>query len=310
MLARPTLAIAAIVLSFLMISSLPLASATVAQGFQYQYNAMNKQVTLTTPALDVRVTTGGNVPHFMFWDPTYTDISTRLVYHVQFYQLIEFNDTDDDGLYTNGTDQVVAPILGLARVEWDFSGFTTEEDDGTVTAVHFNFTLTDVQGPGPLYPDLFLQLRCHINTTNDNELKFDIVISGWPWTSTETYLALRWDLMIQIPGAHTYQHAYRYQYENHNYAFDGAYFAYRNQVQVGIDTAPVASCYEDRIDKTVFYLVYANFGDEVLVHDPVVGIDGSVVPPNNLIPLLIVIGAGALACVVIAAAIWTRRRNN
>lgn len=292
-----------------MLFSLSLAGTTAAQGLGYQYDPGARQVTLVTPAINVRVSTGGNVPHFMFWDPNFVDPNTRLTYHVQFYQLIEFNDSNGDGSYTNGTDVVMAPILGLGRVAWDFSGFLTEEDNGQTTAVHFNFTLDEVQGPGMQYDELYMELRCHINTTNDNELKFDIVISGWPWVNNDTHLALRWDLMVQSPGTFTYRHAHQYRYENRTFAFDGAYFAYKNSANVGNDTIDVTSSYESHPDKTMFYLTYENFGDEVLVHDPLIGLDGSVIPPDALLPTLIVIGAGALACVVIGAAIWTRRRN-
>lgn len=309
-LSRSTLAVAALALSMLMVSSFPLTAITTAQGLSYQYNPGARQVTLITPAIDVRVSTGGNVPHFMFWDPNFVDPNTRVTYHVQFFQLFEFNDTNGDGTYTNGSDHVIGPILGLGRVVWDFSGFLTEEADGTTSAVHFNFTLNEVQGLGMSYPDLYMELRCHINTTNDNELKFDIVISGWPWMELDTYLALRWDLLLQSPGMHTYHHAYQHRYENQTYFFDGAYFAYKHSANVGNDTVEVTSNYEDHPDKTMFYLVYANFGDDVLVHDPVIGLDGSVIPPDTLLPTLIVIGAGALACVVIAVAIWTRRRNS
>ncbi len=309
-LQRSRLALIAIALSVIMLSSLSFAGLTSAQGLGYQYDAGNRQVTLTTPAINVRVSTGGNVPHFMFWDPNFVDPNTRLTYHVQFHQLIEFNDTNDDGTYTNGTDHVVAPILGLGSVSWDFSGFLTEETDGETTAVHFNFTLESVQGPRPEFDDLYMELRCHINVTNSNELKFDIVISGWPWAHDDTYLALRWDLMVQSPGTHTYRHAYQYRYENHTFAFDGAFFAYQHSANAGNDTIEVTSNYDCAPEKTVFYLVYPNFGDDVLVHDPVIGLDGSVLPPDSLLLTLIVVGAGALACVVIGAAIWTRRRTS
>ena len=307
LLTRTTLVFAALALSLLMVSNSTVMATTNGQGIHYQYNPANKQVTLTTPTLDVRVSTDGNVPHFMFWDPTFTDPSTRILYHVQFIQLIEFNDMNDDGMFTQGTDHVIDPILGLGQVDWDFSGFITEEDDGTTTAVHFNFTLNYVQGMG--FETLSMELCCHINATNNNELKFDVVISGWPWASTDTLLALRWDLMVQNPGMHHHQHAHRYRYENHTYSFDGAFFAYKHSANAGNETVDVTCNYEDHPEHTRFYLVYPNFGDDLFVHDPVVGLDGSVVPPNAFLPILIVIGAGALACLVIAASLWTRRRS-
>jgi hypothetical protein len=307
MTTRSTLAIVAVALSVLMFSTLPLAGAQIGQGILYQYRIADKQVTLTTPTVDIRVSAGGAVPHFMFWSPVVPP-TARIIYHVQFFQLFEFNDTNDNQTYDNGTDFIYDPVLGLGRVLWDFSGFQTEESDGIVTAVHFNYTLIGIQGSGPPYPDLYMELRCHINTTNDNELKFDIVISGWPWLHNDSFLALRWDLMVQSPGMHTYRHAYQHRYENRTYAFDDAYFAYRHSANVGNDTTEVTSNYEDHPEKTMFYLVYPYFGDEVLVHDPIIGIE-PVIVPDALLPTLIVIGAGALACIVIGAAIWARRRN-
>jgi hypothetical protein len=242
----------------------------------------------------------------MFWDPNISAANERVTYHVQFYQLIEFNDTDQDGTYTSGGDLVIAPILAMAAIDWDFSGFITEEEDSVVTAVHFNFTLAAVQVAG--YDDLYVQLRCHVNTTHPDMMKFDIVIQGWPWTHNESYLALRWDLMVQAPGTLTYQHAHQYHYENHTYTFDGAYFTYRNSANAGNDTVPVASSFEDKPERTQVYLVYQNFGNDLLVHDPEVGLSPTT-PILDLLPLLLVVGAGALACVVLAAAIWVIRRR-
>lgn len=307
LLTRSRVAIIALGLVFIMVASTTTMAVTNGQILHYQYNQGSKQVTLTSTGIDIRVTTGGNVPHFMFWDPNITQANLRVIYHVQFYQLIEFNDTNDDGTYTPGTDQVVAPILGLASVDWIFSGFQIEEEDSIVKAVHFNFTSESVQGHH--HPDLYIQLRCHVNITNANELKFDIVLSGWPWTYNDTYLALRWDLMVQSPGMLHYRHAYQYRYENGTYTFDGAYFAYKHSANVGNDTVQVTSCHEDMPEKTQFYIVYPNFGDDLLEHDPVIGLDETIIPPANLLPILIVIGAGALACVILAAAILVRQRR-
>ncbi len=116
--------------------------------------------------------------------------------------------------------------------------------------------------------------------------------------------------MVQLPGMHHYQHAHRHHYQNHTYSFDGAFFAYKHSANAGNEIVDVTGNYEDHLEHTRFYLVYPNLGDELFVHDPVVGLDGSVVPPNLILPILIVIGAGALACLVIAAAIWTQRRTS
>jgi hypothetical protein len=293
-------------LALLLIASVSVTAATNGTGFTWQYDGLHQQVTLTTEVMTVRVTTGGEVPHFLFWATNTT--SDQLVYHVQFHQLIEFNDTNADAAYTPGTDNVARPILSLAAIRWNFSDFITEQEDDTVTAIHFNYTLDSVQGQG--YDNLFVQLRFHMNASSPSDLKFDIVISGWPWAYPDTYLALRWDIMLQLPGQHTYQHAHQTQYQNRTYSFDGAYFSYRNIANAGDTEVPVNSSIEEQTDRTMFYIAYPNFSDETLEHDPTVGLVGSFTPPipSDLV-VLFVVGAGALACGVIAAFIIVRRRN-
>ena len=302
-------AVAALGLAFLMLAGFMATAAADSTGFQWQYDAGNKQVTVTTPKLDIRVTTGGQVPHFMFWDPTILDPNARLTYHVQFHQLIEFDDTNADGVYTNGTDTNVR-VLAMSAINWTFSGFLVDQVNGSVTAIHFNFTLADVQPPHG-YEELFVQLRCHVNASKPEELKFDVVISGWPWANSGTYLALRWDLMVQSPGAGAYRHASQYQYhvENRTYSFDGAYVSYRSTANVGLSTIPVNSSISEQSDRTRFYIVYPNFGNQTLEHDPEVGLEDTTVVEPPVVPLLLVVGAGALACGVIAAAVLVRRRR-
>jgi hypothetical protein len=300
-------AIAPYCLGLLLLASISVTAATNGTGFTWQYDAPHQQVTLTTEEMTVRVTTGGEVPHFLFWATNATGSQAPITYHVQCYQMIEFNDTDADASYSPGTDMVARPILALAAIRWNFSGFVTDQEGDTVTAVHFNFTLDEVQGPG--YDDLFIQLRFHMNASSPADLKFDIVISGWPWAYSDTFLALRWDLMIQSPGQHTFQHAHQTQYQSQTYSFDGAYFSYRNIANAGATEVPVNSSIDEQTDRTRFYLVYPNFSDETLEHDPTIGL----VTPTTQIPgdlvVLFVVGAGALACGVIAAFIIVRRRN-
>ncbi|MFX1474937.1 MAG: hypothetical protein ACFFCO_05605 [Promethearchaeota archaeon] len=300
-------AVAPYCLALLLLASVSVTAATNGTGFTWQYDAPHQQVTLTTEDMTVRVTTGGEVPHFLFWATNTTGTPAPVTYHVQFHQLIEFNDTNDDGTYTPGTDIVARPILSLAAIRWNFSGFITDQEDDTTTAVHFNFTLEEVQGPG--YDDLFVQLRVHMNASSPDELKFDIVISGWPWAYPDTSLALRWDLMVQLPGQHTYQHAHQTHYENRTCSFDGAYFSYRNTANAGNTEVPVNSSIDEQTDRTRFYIVYPHFSDETLEHDPTIGLVAPTTPiPGDLV-VLFVVGAGALACGVIAAFIIVRRRN-
>ena len=299
--------VASLGLVLLLVASTSVTAAANGTGLQWQYDALHQQVTLTTEELIVRVSSGGEVPHFLFWAPNTTGSPAQVTYHVQFHQIIEFNDTDADAAYTPETDIVVHPILSLAAIRWNFSDFVTDQEDDTVTLVHFNFTLDEVQGQG--YDDLFVQLRIHMNASTPNELKFDIVISGWPWTHPDTFLALRWDLMIQSPGQHTFQHAHQTQYQNRTYSFDGAYYSYRNTANAGSAQVTVNSSIDEQTDRTRFYIVYPNFSDETLEHDPTIGLVSSPTTLNNETVLLFVVGAGALACVVIAAFILVRRRR-
>lgn len=303
---KRTAVIASFALTLLLVTSVSITAASNGTGFMWQYDAPHQQVTLATDEMTVRVTTGGEVPHFLFWATNTTSVPAPVTYHVQFHQIIEFNDTDADAAYTPGMDIVVHPILSLAAIRWDFSNFVTDQEDDTVSMVHFNFTLDETQGQG--YDDLFVQLRFHMNASIPNELKFDIVISGWPWTHPDTFLALRWDLMIQSPGQHSFQHAHQTHYENRTYSFDGAYYSYRNTANAGSSTVPVNCSIEEQTDRTRFYIVYPNFGDDTLVHDPTIGLS-SPIPTNSDLLVLFAVGAGALACGVIAAFILVRRRR-
>ena len=307
-----TAAVAAIGLALLMVTGFTATVAANGCCFQYGYDQTHHQVTMTTPSLDIRVTTGGEVPHFLFWNPNATDMD-RVTYHVMFNQLLEFVDSDEDGTYTPGTDMLTSQVFSLSGIHWDFSGFTTDTDaNGTITAVHFNFTTDSV----PIYgfQDLFIQLRCHVTIEELAAMKFDVVISGWPWARSDSYLALRWDITVQYPGMS--EVPAQVTVEENSFIFGDAYFSYTDTALVdGTTTVTVTGSLEAKHDGTRVYLVYPNFGDGVLEHDPTLGLSSTSTTTTTGggtiggLPVLLVVGVGALACAIIAVSVWLSRRR-
>jgi hypothetical protein len=153
-------------------------------------------VTLSTDAIEIKITGAGEVPHFHWWDPNTTDVD----YHVMFVKLFEANDTNSNGVFDLGNDTMIGAPFALPTTDWEISEFVTEGEGENVTAVHFNMTSTTTHdprpdGPGNLPPmaefDVMMQIRVHLDLEKPGEVKFDVVIDGWDWTYEESILVLQ-----------------------------------------------------------------------------------------------------------------------
>ncbi|MFX1544077.1 MAG: hypothetical protein ACFFCR_13805, partial [Promethearchaeota archaeon] len=177
-----------------LLAALPFVAAQ-STGIQYQH--ANGVVTLTTDDIGIKVSAVNNVPHFQFWDES--DDTPGADYHVTFSKLFEANDTNNNGAYDAGIDYRYGDPYTLPTDDWDFSGFATDEEDGVVTGVHFNFTNEDTFVPPisvalaemPSSMNLEIEIRVHINLTNSNEMKFDIKLEGWEWAYADSILVFQ-----------------------------------------------------------------------------------------------------------------------
>ncbi|MHA1238222.1 MAG: hypothetical protein ACTSSJ_03105 [Candidatus Odinarchaeia archaeon] len=199
------LAIVGGLLALLLLLPLPtLTNAQPSNDVHYAYSS--GQVTITTDKLAVKVTgisgEGDSIVHFLFWNVN--DNST--VYHVKFVQLIEFIDSNGDNAFQYD-EHVPTRVLALQSLKWNFSGFVNDS-----AGIHFNFTLDTPSANNPYFDvsGLTVILSCHLyydNVSVDGisiaglaELKINVVIAGWPWSSNDpnTALALRMDITSSI----------------------------------------------------------------------------------------------------------------
>lgn len=294
----------------------PLAAAQ-STGILYQYSA--GIASLETDDIAIKVTGNDQAPHFHWWDPNTPNVD----YHAMFARMFEANDTNDNGIYDNGTDLMIGAPFALPTTGWEFSGFETVEDDGNTTEVHFNFT-TEAEfdprpeGTGtdygnlPLVPafDVEIQVNVHMYLDSPGEFKFDLIISGWNWTYTDSLLVL---MFTVTESAHGQEHGDTapsgFQRDGTKFQFENGYFEYNETALAANNTLQVKASYGDAsggYSGNAIYLSFANFGNETLEYDPVLGVLPSV-PGLVLDPMTLGIVAGAVIIILLAIVLVRRK---
>ena len=269
-------------------------------GICHQY--INGELDLQMDNFSIRIL-NETYPHFMFWNAMN---QTGDQYHVRMMELVEFNDTNGDGIPQLSEEAPGQSALSLASGTWTISSIVTENDtDDNIIALHFNYTLTGIIIPK--FSGLQFQLNFHMfmdNTTisdgevsvevaGGQELKFDVILSGWPWYAEGNQLALRMDL-----SSNKNRHVNRWQVNNQfslKWQIDDgnetAYYRHHAEAIRENNTAQsivsVGEGFVENGSTTSLYLVYPYFGDDELRHDPILGL--VVEPQNNgqLIPSII-----------------------
>ncbi|MFW9803243.1 MAG: hypothetical protein ACFFFC_11350 [Candidatus Thorarchaeota archaeon] len=304
-----------------LLASLPFAAAQ-STGIQYQH--ANGVVTLTSDDIGVKVSAFNNVPHFQFWDES--DDTPGADYHVTFSKLFEANDTNNNGAYDAGVDHRYGDPYTLPTDDWEFSGFATDEEDGIVTGVHFNFTNEDTFVPPtpvvladiPTSMDLEIQIRVHINLTNSNEMKFDIRLEGWEWAYADSILVFQFSVAESEHGlqegtgepADFEQDTSGYRFEFGDAYMECAEFAFADnsttephQVQM---RATHGEAEQGSVGKAV-YLAFEYFGNETLDYDPTIGVLSADGPAPLSTEHLLLIGGGSVAVLVLVALVIKTR---
>src|SRR5713101_1562817 len=143
----------------------------------------------------------GMGPRVTFYDH---NSLTRNVQQVNFRALIEFNDTDKNGVF-EGSEAVTRAVLDEAR--WTHTGFYGLPGG---SGVGINFTLADPivlsEGHGTLAPGSVTLIVKAYNTTqtitvngkpvtiSNAEIKLDFVVKSWPFVNSTNMLALQVNL--------------------------------------------------------------------------------------------------------------------
>ncbi|MFW9833314.1 MAG: hypothetical protein ACFFEK_04915 [Candidatus Thorarchaeota archaeon] len=294
----------------------PLAAAQ-STGILYQYSA--GMVSLETDDIAIKVTGNDQAPHFHWWDPNTPDVD----YHVMFVRMFEANDTNDDGIYENGTDIMIGAPFVLPTTGWAFSDFETVEEDGNTTEVHFNFTTETTfdprpEGTGmdygqlPSLPafDVNVSINVHIYLENPGEFKFDLVVEGWSWTYENSLLVLMFTVTESAHGqaqgdtdpSGFHKVGTKFQFENGYFEYEDTALAANNTLQVRASFGETTGEYSGN----AVYLSFENFGDDTLEYDPILGVNPSE-PGLVLDPMTLGIVAG-VAIIAILALVVARRR--
>ena len=295
----------------------PLAAAQ-GNSVEYQYSA--GIVSLTTDDIAIKVTGNNQAPHFHWWDPNTPDVD----YHVMFVKMFEANDTNADGAFTNGTDNMIGAPFALPTTDWDFSDFVTEDDGENTTAVHFNFTTTSEfdprpEGVGMDYGGLpsmpafnvSIEVRVHLDLTNPGEMKFDLVVDGWDWTYEDSILVLQFTVTESTHGQLQGSDAPSgFQRDGTQFQFENGYFEYNETALAANNSLQVKASYGEGIGQEAgqsIYLAFENFGDDTLEYDPILGIastDSTAFVPDTM--TLAMIGGAVVVLLILVVAV--RRR--
>ena len=265
-------------------------------------------------------------PEYRIWIPRKNDTA---VYIVKFNRIIEFIDKDNDGKFDGSIDEILAHAPLTAHDIWEVTDETITLEDGTTELrVLFNGTAEVLpMSPGPRIGFAEVAFINHIYDRDTNvsgyiieggrELKIDIVISDWPWSSDESKLALEIVFAGMFKGKERTPHCYRereqIRYKNvkvHRIRMEGdadyyAEFRYTEQAQIR-NRNRAANCCVNASDQfkqnsAITWLVYPHFNG-TLVHDPSIyagEMGGAVSILRGYLPIIVAIVIGVVVVVVV-----------
>jgi len=243
--------------------------------------------TIETPDLVVRFF--NKQPQYMFWVPNENGTT---VYIVKFLEIVEFNDKDNNGAYTESDELLARAQLLESSVAWNISAEELIVNSIKEIRITMNATvrvMSTSPGMGGQIGYVKVSFINHIYNKTINvdgyevegnkELKIDIVISDWPWISQESKLAIGIIFAGHFRGKeetpsmekHTVREHVREVRMGHEGApYEGA-FRYMDQVRIMENNSyrfgKVNDSEMSGMNKAIMYLAYPHF-DGVLVHDP------------------------------------------
>jgi len=239
---------------------------------------------IETEVFTVKFAGSIEVPKFQYWYNTTTE--NRTVYQVFFHQLFEFNDKNSDGNFTENVDKMER-MLALPSADIALEGPETIED-----GIRFNFTIEEE-------PGIKATLQCSLYDTTQTitgaddttytitgkaELKIDVIIERWPFKNDDNPLCLRWSFNPETPQKETIEPTIT----DSTVTYGGGYFKWITSATVYSDTIDswtvlVNSSFQVKENKLNIYMVYPNFENNILVHDPSLGVMLDTAPPTLII---------------------------
>lgn len=211
--------------------------------------------------------------------------------------LVEFEDRDNDGRIQ---DEEILQILGLDDITWtvsqeeEFIGEGSKVIKVTYSAESLNYAISIVLR---VYESITIEFfRSDEKTVvysvdgGAREVKFDLIITRWPWQSTDSQLAMRMDLegevdegVVAIDEVSDDENRLVLSSQGVDLKVKWITKASLEQVDGLTSIVDVVTAHEIDEGELRVDFIYPNFGDSILIHDPSVGLIDPV-PENEVDP--------------------------
>lgn len=262
---------------------------------------------------------------FINKQPSYTITHPKfeqIAYYIQFVQLIEFQDKNNNFSF-DANDRILARGILCDKFAWNIKANETE--NALIVALSSEIRVVKMgahYGP-PLSAHVSFVNRMFFEDTavgdyqikGESDLKIDIIIRDWPWQKDDSYLALMVNLQsYDIKHGGTKLSTIT-QHKKEKYgktemaeftlkATESSYgISFKNSYSVNIDNA-VSECTTSLSENKTLYINYPHF-DEILIHDPVISIISSIEEKIGFFG--IIVGATTLVFALMIAVYSIRR---
>lgn len=215
-------------------------------------------VRFDTGEIYIEITGNGNVPKFTFAPSEDRNDS----YQVFFSQIIEVNDTLDNGVYDPEIDTRVTSYA-LPSFDWQI----TDIDNRTDGSAHFNISSVG--------EDFTVQFNNHL-TPDVADFKFDVAFEDYTFTETskngkDNYTSS----MIVLAFKLTYGDDANASQNGDTVNFgDGGFFNIEDTASTDDGSIDVGLSYEVNGSEAVVYVAYPEFTGSMF-HDPTLGVQAS-----------------------------------
>jgi len=273
-----------------------------------------------------------NTPTYRFWVP---GENKTAVYVVKFSRIVEFSDNDNDGRYNDAGDEILAQATLDSSDIW-----SVEVEEIQSSGVYeVRITISGLVGVTKMGQPEWMGDTANVTFVNHiysddyevdgypvkggRELKIDIIISGWPWCSERSKLAIEIVLAGMFRGHNGVPKCSRdkMEYKNrqiHRIKMEGedtkysAEFRYQESARVKDTTdweCRVNATDNFRKDSARLWLSYPHFND-TLIHDPSILVSG-VEEGGGLLEFLAknAIYIGIIVAAIIILVIVIKRRH-
>lgn len=227
----------------------------------------------------------GDNPHIKFF-LNKNENSTKSHYKLIFGSLIEYNDSDQDGIFVNGKDDQVES-LSLESIGFEHVGPDSTADGG----MSVNFTSTSFSQS---MPDLTMVIRVYLYKQNqelyitgtdssgvttvdtvtvegNTEFKFDVEIRNWSFSSENNRLALIIKILANSIFAHPSEDS-NTTIESRN-SRERPYISFPEKAIADGEVVDIKADFTEKgVNNQDLQFSFPSFTDE-LIYDPVIGID-------------------------------------